>query len=120
MVEAAWAEVRTHPQAFVAAAASGFLLAIPTLFTWCWPLAFVALVPYLTASRSFTLNGRARTGLLLGLVLATAWYGTALYWFFALARYHWTAVPGAFLMIALGLSEFLIVPVSLRLVHRRV
>src|SRR5262249_29607250 len=46
-------EVRAHPRAFAAAALSGALLALPTLFAWCWPLAFVALVPYLLAFRPF-------------------------------------------------------------------
>src|SRR5262249_22468559 len=77
-------EVRTHPRDFGAAAASGALLAAPTLVPWCWPLAFVALVPYLHAARPFAQDGEARTGVLLALTMAAVWYASSLYWLFSL------------------------------------
>jgi apolipoprotein N-acyltransferase len=113
------AEARARPRAFAAAAVSGALLATPTLFPRCWPLAFVALVPYLDAFRPFTRDGRARTGVLLTLTMAVVWYTSSGYWLFSLVRYHWTAWLAALVIIGLGLSEVVLLPLSVRFVHRR-
>ena len=59
-----------RPRAFAAAAVSGGLLAAPTVAPWCWPLAFVALVPYLIAVRPFTRDGRTQISVLLTLAMA--------------------------------------------------
>jgi apolipoprotein N-acyltransferase len=112
-------EARARPRAFVAAAVAGALLAAPTLLPWCWPLAFVALVPYLDAFRPFTRDGRARTGVLLALTMAVVWYTSAGYWLFSLVRYSWTAWLAALAIIGLGLSEIVLFPLAVRFVHRR-
>ena len=112
-------ETRASPRAFAAAALSGALLATPALFPPCWPLAFVALVPYLDASRRFARDRGALSGVLLALTMAVVWYASAGYWLFSLVRFHWTALPAALLIIALGLSEIVVLPLAVRFVDRR-
>src|SRR5262249_46487041 len=41
------------------------------------------------------------------------------YWLFSLVRFHWSALLAALVIIGLGLSEIVLLPLVVRLVHRR-
>ncbi|MBI4259847.1 MAG: apolipoprotein N-acyltransferase [Actinobacteria bacterium] len=80
------------PVAALVAAASAVLLFLANPPVGMWPLAFVALTPFLWLVRA----SRPRRGFLLGLVFGVVYFGALLYWILLFGELAWSAVTLGF------------------------
>jgi apolipoprotein N-acyltransferase len=76
------------PVALLVSAGSGLLLSLAFPPAELWPIAFVALVPWLWLLR----RGGPGWGALLGFVFGVAFFGATLYWIFLFGALAWTAL----------------------------
>jgi apolipoprotein N-acyltransferase len=74
--------------ALLVSAGSGLLLSLAFPPVELWPIAFVALVPWLWLLR----RGGPGWGALLGFVFGVAFFGATLYWIFLFGALAWTAL----------------------------